>query len=125
MNFLTLCILYMQYVFILWLYTWLLPYFLFLNEDFKVKILIKGDTSGKDQQQSLGVYTPDSSTNSVHSLHSYNPGQAGTGTPTAGDTGDYHTVQASVAAVSKPGSSVGKLFTWINHIYSSFMCTWF
>merc|ERR1719222_991273 len=66
-----------------------------------------GDTSGKDQQQSLGVYTPDSSTNSVHSLHSYNPGQAGTGTPTAGDTGDYHTVQASVAAVSKPGSSVG------------------
>ena len=98
----------MQYVCILWLYTWLFHYFLVIN---KVKILIKGDTSGKDQQQSLGVYTPDSSTNSVHSLHSYNPGQAGTGTPTAGDTGDYHTVQASVAAVSKPGSSVGKLFT--------------
>ena len=51
---------------------------------------------GDKEQQSLGVYTPDSSSNSVHSMHSYNPGQQTPATDTSST--EYHT------AVNKPGS---------------------
>merc|ERR1719466_620510 len=50
--------------------------------------------SGKDTGQSLGVYTPDSSTNSVHSLHGYPENHENYPVASNAEGADMNTAQA-------------------------------